>query len=328
MRHRLVPLDDPDGWNDALQGLRHAPAHTHAHAFAFAASSPDETFLYVGCDDDGTPAVVCPLAVRGEPHEQDVYTPFGFSGFASAADRPGFAAEWDAFAAEQGWVATYALQHPALTNDLGLLTGAAEVMCYVVDVTEPADVLLARMAKDRRAEVRRWLREPAGLVRDPDEILAFVLANADAFYGERSAAALYHFAPETWRRLVGSPAVITTGLRRDGRLVAVMLNAAVGDIAEGLFTFSGPAGSRSTTPLFWEAIADAAARSATTFNLGGGARPDDGIVEFKRRLGAQPVPAYGIRLVHRTDAFETLCHRAGVAPVIDGYFPPYRRRQP
>jgi hypothetical protein len=328
MRHTLVRLEDAGTWTAALAGLRHAHAHTHAHAHAFAASSPDETLLYVGCEEDGTPIIACPLSVRGEPGQQDVYTPFGFSGFASDRARPEFGVAWDEFAASQGWIATYALQHPSLDHDLGLLGSAATVTCYLIDLSVSVDVRLSRMARGGRTNVRRALRAPFELSHDRDELAAFVLAEVDAFFDARDAASLYRFSPETWRRLLAAPSVRASGVRIDGAVVAALIVGRSGDIADGLFTLSVPAGRGATTALVWDAFATLAAAGATTFNMGGGVSSDDGVAEFKRRLGGAPVAAHGIRLVHRQDAFDDLCRRAGVAPDLDGFFPPYRRRQP
>ncbi len=331
MKHRLVELDDPVGWSRALDGLSHAHAHAHAHVDAFARSAGDRTFLYSCTDDDGAPLVACPLSLRGAPGELDAYTPYGFSGFAASGDVPGFADEWSSFASEQGWVASYVFQHPMLTADLGFDASAfgAPTPCSVLDLTATPDELLARMSSRRRAELRRWMREPAKVTTDPAEALAFTIAIADEFFAVRDAAAAYRFVDSTWKTLLAAPSVWCIGVvdptSSGCKVVALCIFGERAGLVDYLFGFSLPGASAHTAPLIWEAVHHFAGAGSTSMNLGGAVRAGDGVGEFKRRFGPTEVPARRVRLVHRSDAYAALCHRAGVDTDPSGFFPPYRR---
>lgn len=327
MKHSLVDLDDAGAWDAALAGITHSHAHTRAHVAAFAASSSDGTFLYTCSDDDETTLVACPLSVRGEPGERDVYTPWGFSGFATARRLPEFAGEWQEFAAAQGWVASYIFQNPLLPVDLGFRSSAfgSSTACSVLDLSLSSDELLARMSTRRRSELRRWMREPAEVTSDAHEVLGFVLSTVDEFFTARNAPEVYYFAERTWSLLLGVPSVWSIAVRENGRVVSTCIFGESSGLVEYLFGFSLP-GAAHTAPLIWEAIAHYGRQGASSLNLGGSVRPGDGVGEFKRRFGPREMPARRVRLVHRPDAYSALCDRAGTDPDPTGYFPPYRRR--
>jgi hypothetical protein len=327
MSHELVPITDPPAWEAALAGIPHPHAHTHPHVAAFQASSPDEAFLYVHRDADRIVNVACPIALRGDLHEVDVYTPYGFGGFAAARSVPGFAAEWRAFAGSNGWVASYVFQNPLLVSDLGFPSDAFVPVgaCYVLDLSEPVDRLLARASPRRRAELRRWDRTEHDLTTDPDEVVSFLVAEAPAFFEARGAAAVYRLSDATWVELMSSRTVWCVAAREEGRVVAASVFGESCGMVDYLFGISRPGAAANSAPLIWEAVTHFAGAGASTLNLGGGIKPGDGVAEFKRRFGPCELMFTSGRFVHRPDAFRDLCRRAGVAEEPDGFFPPYRR---
>jgi hypothetical protein len=327
MSHELIPLTAAESWGRALAGIPHPHAHTRGHVAAFQASSPDEAFLYVHRDGHGAADVACPIAVRGDPGERDAYTPYGFGGFAAAGPVPTFAAEWDSFAGASGWVASYVFQSPLLDADLGFPADAFVPVgaCYVLDLGQPVDELLVRTSPRRRTELRRWAGERHDLTSDPDEVTAFLVAEAAAFFEARGAASVYRLSRATWADLISSPTVWCVAAREEGRVVAASVFGESFGMVDYLFGISRPGAAAYSAPLLWEAVIHFAATTATTLNLGGGIKPGDGVAEFKRRFGPRELSFTSGRFVHRRDVYRDLCRRAGVSDDTDGYFPPYRR---
>lgn len=327
MNHRLIPLADPEEWSAALESIPHPPAHTHGHVSAFAASSPDPTFLYVCADDDQVPIVACPLSIRGDVGAADVYTPYGFGGFAARRPHPAFADDWRMFAVEQGWVAAYVMQHPLLTADLGHPEASldAGTTCYVLDLTRSPEGVLAAMSARRRQQLTAWARTPADLTTDRQELCGFFEREADRFFAARDAASLYRFRPDTWHLLLRSPVAWSIGVREAGSIVAASVFTEHDGYVEYLFGMSVDGAGRYSAPLIWEAVTHFSPLGASTLNLGGGVRPGDGVAEFKRRFGADEIPAPRLCLVFDPAAFTELSRAAGVEPTTDGFFPPYRR---
>lgn len=326
-RHELVPLSDGQRWDEALHGLVHAPAHTRHHAAAFALSSPDEVTLYVLRDAEGLPVVCCVLAVRGGPGTMDAYTPYGFGGFVAARPVAGFGQLWDSFARSQGWVASYALQHPLVEapepfpEDVERVSGDT----YVVDLRpEPAD-LLRRMSSGRRTELARWTRAAGVLEEDRTAIAGFFAAEAPRFFADRGASPTYRFAAPTWEALTHAPNTVAFGARGPSGLVAAALFNGAGTLGEYVFSVSVPGTKGVSGPLVWEGMLALRRRGVTTLHLGGGVRPGDGVARFKQQFGVSAVPLRHLRFVHRPDVYARLCSRAGCDTGDDGYFPPYRR---
>ena len=329
MKHTLIPLDDPDAWSRALRIVRHPHAHTHAHVSAFHATAHDDTFLYVHLDDLGETLVACPVSIRGDEGERDLYTPYGFGGFAANGPVPTFADEWRSFAESEDWVASYIFQNPLLDGALGFEEGSfARVgTTYVLDLSQSPDDLLARMSSRRRAELRRWSPTAADLTSDPDEVDSFLAATADAFFDARAAAPVYRLTNDTWSRLLRAPSVWCTAVREHGTVVAASIFGESCGLVDYLFGISAPGASKYSAPLIWEAVNHFGAAQATTLNLGGGITAGDGVAEFKRRFGPDELPLTSGRFIHRVDTFRDLCRRAGADEDSSGFFPPYRRKR-
>ena len=322
--HELIDLDDRDRWSDAVRCLPHTSAHRWDHVAAFQASTGHRTLLYV-CRAHDQLVVVCPLAVRGGPSATDVYTPYGFGGFTSSGPLPWFAAAYQAFAADQGWITSYIALNPFMAHPLGFshpaLTSGPDL--YVLDLRPELEEVLAGMSAKRRTMLRQWDRSPAALTWDRGEITDFACAVAPSFFERRSASSAYRFAPESWCRLLASESVLALGVRAGDRLVAASIFAWAGPLADHLFGLSEPGSERYSAPLIWEAARELKRRGAEQLNLGGGIRPDDGVAKFKSRFGAQRVSSQTLRLIHDRNRYALLCREAGVDEG-STYFPPYR----
>lgn len=325
----LVPLSDSAGWADALTGVPHPHAHCHAHVAAFQASTGHETFLCVGFDQDDRPLVAAPLAVRGDVGEQDAYTPYGFGGFASARPVQHFSHYWQRFVASRGWVATYIFQNPLITAPSFDEPGTSQsTEIFYLDLGRPADELLRDMSSGRRRELVHWeRRSDLEVIDDRAAILSFVLANATQFFRARSAASSYQFVPETWARLLASQSVQSAAVMQDGDVRAAVIFAESCGYVDYLFGFSAEGHRPHTAPLIWEMVKRYQAAGASTLNLGGGIRPNDGVAEFKRRFGALSIPSMSLHFVHRPSVYRSLCERNGIDELSTGFFPAYRRPQ-
>src|SRR4029450_10723201 len=108
----LIPLEEPERWNVALQGIPHGFGHTWDSCHAFSLTTHLPTYLYLAECPEGR--VVCPLIERRFLGEADVATPFGFSGFAGRGHCARFGEQWRAFASRQGWICAYVGQNPIL----------------------------------------------------------------------------------------------------------------------------------------------------------------------------------------------------------------------
>jgi hypothetical protein len=93
-------------------------------------------------------------------------------------------------------------------------------------------------------------------------------------------------------------------------------------VADYLFGVALPHGRQHSARLLWSGVERLHALGVPLLNLGGGARPNDGIAEFKRRFGARELPLMSLQQVYRPEVFRALCLAAGVEPD-GGYFPPY-----
>lgn len=326
--HELLPLSAREEWGRALQAVPHAHAHRWDHVAAFQASTGDPTYLYVGRDRTGQPAVVCPIAERRGEDTVDAYTPFGFGGFAAVGDLPGFGREWGAFAGSLQWTTSYVHLNPLLPNELGFPESSMHPSheLFMMDLRPGAEALLASMSRGRRRQLRRWESSPVQLTWDKGEVLDFMVSNAADFFQSRGASATYFFGTSTWALLLEADSVIAVGAKESGRVVSVVTFGLASPIADALLGASLPGSEALSAPLLWEGVKALKERGIETLNTGGGVRPDDGIAAYKRLFGCYPSMSHSLHLVHDEGRYAAACRERDLdSAQTGGYFPPYRR---
>jgi hypothetical protein len=102
---------------------------------------------------------------------------------------------------------------------------------------------------------------------------------------------------------------------------AVSLFSLAGDQAEYHINASSESGRDSAAWLIWNAITLLRDRGVNVLNLGGGARPGDGVYQFKRRFGAVPRELRAVCQIYDLDKYNELSEGAAGS---GEWFPAYR----
>ena len=321
--HRRIPIDSRAAWDDALLGIPHGFAHTWGHSHAIQISSGLPTYLYHF--ESGGCRVACPLAERRFQGHPDVVTPYGFGGFVGTGACPGFAERWTEFASSQGYVCGYIQLDPLPGGDAYAAPGTALMgnTVFVLDLRQPPEVLFAKLHANRKRQIREPLPAGVSIVWDPARLSAFFLRQYPEFVQRVGAAPIYRFSPATLSFLCSLDTVFMVGAEVGDRLEAVVMFGHTVHVGDYLFGVSLPEGRRHAARLLWCGVERLRSLGVPLLNLGGGARPDDGIADFKRRFGASEVPLLSLRQVYLPGLFERLCQAVGADPRAGGYFPPY-----
>jgi hypothetical protein len=322
----LIPIADRTIWEGTLAGVRHAFAHTWANCHAMSLTSGDATYL---CRfGSGDAKVVCPIAERRYGDYLDIYTPYGFSGFAGGAIVNGdFSRAWNEFVKEREYVCGYFSLHPCLdAMDRLQVEGTDEVgVSYVLDLAVSQERLFAALHENRRRQLAHFSARSEIFVHDKAELEAFVLANYEQFYRARHAAATYNFTPATFSALAARNEVLLVGAASHGQLQAVSMFAYTQSAGDYLFNVSVAEGRHHSAALIWFAAVKLQSLGVPTLNLGGGVRGYDGVARFKERFGGKTKPLRCAKQIYRRDVYGQLCRTAGVDPDRERrYFPAYR----
>jgi hypothetical protein len=320
----LISLDDRDAWNEALEGIPHAFAHTWESCRIIQLSTGQPTFLFVW-EGDGH-RVVCPLSERGFGKATDVVTPYGFSGFVGTGPAPDAQSAWRRFAKDRGWVCGFIQMNPLFRRPFPLDPGEYQSYknIYVFDLRREQEELFSRLPRSRRRAVHRWTRSDATFVDDPERVRRFGEREYGPFLerkGSRGGAPVT--SAEAWERLVASPNTVAFGAEVDGELVAVNVLVFTEYAADDLLLVSLPGHEHLSMAFQWEGILRLRRLGIEHLNIGGGVQPGDGVEQFKSDLGAEPMPLGALKQVFDRDRLVSLCEQAGVDQHIS-YFPPYR----
>ncbi len=326
MKQTLIPLEDRQRWERALSGLRFGFGHSWESCAAFEHTRKDLVFL---CYSEGAAGrAAMPVVIRRRGETLDTTTPFGFSGIAADGDCHDLTAAWRGFCMSQGWIATYALQHPYTGFERFWRKDDCfhEGSLFWLDLSIPSTELLMTFSRLRHRQIRRWEKNMDSITEDREQILAFVLSEVKTFYTRKAAVSAYNFSPETWRMLCRSDRVMVLGACMEGRLVAVTLFGMGSDTADALFNISIPEGRDAATILMWEGAKRLAERGIVLLNMGGGVKPNDSVENSKRRFNGIETPLLRVKIVADPLAYAAACKAAGCDPSSRaGYFPPYHK---
>src|SRR5262249_15453082 len=161
-------------------------------------------------------------------------------------------------------------------------------------------------------------------ILDRDRLIEFYIAYHRIFLEGHKAHPPAFLAEETLRQLFDDRRVVLVGAGDQDRLEAVTVFAYTPTIADSLFHVSTPPGRRYSDLLTSYGIRHLASLGIPMPNLGGGARPGDGVAQFKERFTPGRYPLVALKQVFDPEAFESICRKARVDPADrGGFFPPY-----
>lgn len=321
----IIPLSEPDAWRDALRGIPHAFGHTWESCHATSLTTGEPTFLFAF--ENSTTRVVCPLAERRESGYTDVYTPWGFSGFAGNGSCPELPAHWHSLAFDRGYVCGFIGLNPlfydASYGDPGELFYQNSI--FVLDLRVSDADLFQALSENRKRAVRASARAQWTPLEDRASLRVFFMAHCTDFLRSKKASAASEFSEDTLAFLSALDNVLMLGAGEPDRIEAVSVFAYSRNSADYLFGISLPEGQRHAAPLIWHGALRLKALGIPLLNLGGGIRAGDGVAGFKARFGARELPLGALKQVYDPRAYAELCRAAGKDPAQrTGYFPRYR----
>lgn len=321
---RCISLDDRAGWGQALSGIPHVFGHTWGSCHALSLDGRGAPQLFVA--EAGERRVACPLIEREINGRLDIATPYGFSGLTGTGPWPGFAAHWQRFAADRGYVAGYLAVNALFGDDSyadpETVTVANET--FVVDLRDGVEAAAwSRLSTNRRRQLRDWRAEDYEV--DGAELAEFFVAQYPPTMERKEAAARHRFPAETLAALCELPETFLVGARGEQGIESVSLFGYTPHAGDFVFNAALPGCAHHSVPLIWSAVHLLVERGVPWFNLGGGMSPGDSLADFKARFGARPLPMRAVKAVYDPAAYEELCRRHGGDPSDrDGYFPAYR----
>lgn len=283
--------------------------------------------LFVVESDDSK--FVCPFAERSWGGARDIFSPYGFAGFAGIGELALLKAAWRQFAQSNAYVTAFITQNPLVMPE-GIdhtwpgIDLAARTL-YRIDLSKSEEERLSRVSARTRSGLRQWLARTR-IEFDQTELAEAFVRLYPAFAERRAMSGLYHFSEEVLHDLVTLPGTHLAGARdADGDVSCVVLMAATPACGDYLFMASSPTGHVDGAGVLWCGLEALAEQKIPVCNLGGGIREGDGVAEFKRRLGGQPFGLCVIRQIFDAPRYKALCQSAGCDPDKTDYFPAYYR---
>jgi hypothetical protein len=322
---RCIPLASCAEWKAALEGIKHAFAHTWENCHAMHLTTGFRTYLY--CFETENVRIVCPIAEREFEGYIDIVTPYGFSGFVGTGECPDFPRYWREFVGERGYVCGYIGLNPILENktyfDSNELYSYNSI--YVLDLTLSRDELFSNLSKNRKRDLKQWEKTSGNLITDKNALKAFFLANYSEFFRRKRATSAYDFRKATLEFLFDLKNVFILGAGSSNRLEAATVFTYMFDMSD-VFIHSSLAEERQhSAALLWHGANYFKSMGIPLLNLGGGVRANDSLAWFKERFGGRKLSLRCLKQIYNPEIYATLCAQVGADPADrTGYFPAYR----
>lgn len=328
MHQKCVPLESPAEWRNALEGIKHAFAHTWENCYAMRLTTGFRTYLY--CFEAEKVRIVCPIAEREFEGHVDIVTPYGFSGFVGRGDYADFPHHWRKFVESRGYVCGYIGLNPIFENktyfDSNELYSHNNI--YVLDLTLSREELFSKLSTNRKRQLKEWEKASAGLVLEKHTLTDFFLKNYVEFFRQKGAAPVYAFSVATIESLFALDSVLIVGAGLPGKLEAATVFTCTAYAADFLFNVSLPEGRAHSAALLWYGVNYFKSIGIPLLNLGGGVRAGDSLAEFKQRFGGTKLALSCLEQVYDPATYVALCARMAADPADrTGYFPAYRSLQ-
>lgn len=328
INQQFIPLESRAEWQNALQGIKHAFAHTWENCYAMHLTTGFPTYLY--CFETDSVRIVCPIAEREFENHVDIVTPYGFSGFVGNANCADFAQYWRKFVTKRGYVCGYISLNPLFDNKTYFDSDElySDKNIFVLDLTLSQDKLFSNLSTNRRRQLKEWERTSASLVLERRALTDFFLGNYVDFFRRKEAAPVYSFSATTLESLFALDNVMMVGAGPPERVEAATVFVYTPYVADFLFNISLPKGRHHSAALIWYGVNYFKSIGIPKLNLGGGVRADDSLAEFKQRFGGNKLPLSCLKQVYDAAIYATLCAQVGADPADrTGYFPAYRSSQ-
>lgn len=325
VKQRLIPLESPEDWKEAMAGIKHTFGHTWENCYAMHLTTGLRTYLYSFEKDNVR--IVSPIAERDFNGHVDVVKPFGFSGFVGNGKCPEFPAYWRNFVQERGYICGYLGLNPIF--DCGNYFKSSCILqyetVYLLDLRPSLDELFAGMNTNRKRQLKRWDDLVSNLTFDKTAVASFFQSHYYDFLRDRHADPFYYFSSETLSFLFNLDNVLLVGIRNGEKMVAASVFTHTPYAGEYLFGISLPEGRKYSAALVWYGIQHLKSLGIPVVNLGGG---DAGTADFKIRFGARGRPLKCIKEVYDEETYEILCRAVNADPDdLRGYFPAYRKKE-
>ena len=323
--HHLIPLESPGEWRDALNGIKHAFAHTWENCYAMYLSTGYTTYLYRYEAD--SVRVVCPLAEREFAGHLDIVTPYGFSGFVGSRNCSQFPSHWREFANSRGYVCGYIALNPLFENQS--FSEPEDVHAtnslYFLDLMLSHDELLARLDRNRRRQLRAWDNSSGSVIFDRAILSEFFVSHFYNMLQRVGASLATYLSRPALEFLCSLDSTFLAGVKIDNRVESATMFTITPFSADALFHVALPEGRRHAVPLLWSAATYLKALNVPVLNLGGGIRDNDSLAQFKQRFGARRASFRSLKQVYRPDLYAALCREVNAdSQNMLRYFPAYR----
>jgi hypothetical protein len=322
---KLIPLDSPEEWTQALEGIPHGFCNTWEHCYGMHLTTGYPTFLYTLTNGDTR--IICPITERPAGQYVEAVTPWGFPGFASNGEIPGFPLIWETFVRSRGYVTAYITLNPLFCRPsfTDQTITAAHNMLYVLDLTNSVQEIFQSFPRKRRQQLNKWEKSEVTIITDREILTRFFLENYPGFIRARGAPGAYIFAESTITFLMMLNAGYVIGAKTRSGLQSVLFSCFTPYAADALLFASLPEGREHMAGLMWHAARHFKSLGVPALNMGGGATIGDGIADFKRHFGTKGMPLRALRQIVRAPIYDDLCRTYGLSSDGEGYFPPYQR---
>lgn len=314
----IVSLNEKERWESEHQrgGL---PSQSWGYAWALSASGYEPVLAIV--ESQGS-RMLLPFFKRQWKDTIDVATIPGLSGACIYPHSTAPLELWHEFATSQGWIAGYIQIAPWVEIEKIPMGAhlATHTSFMFLDLLAPE--LESSISRTVRRNLRKITLGGATLVENPSNLANSLRVLYPA--AMRRFGAPVSFSSETIDRWARSPHCLLLGVSLEERVEAVHLGHVFGANAEWHIVGTSERGRSLSALIYWNAILRLREQGIRWLNMGGGARPGDGICAFKERFGAKPMAVQSLRQVYNHTMYERLCDEGGVIPKVGGWFPPYR----
>jgi hypothetical protein len=323
-----IGTDNPEKWDQALDGINHAFAHTWEYSSNLEKSTGSGIYLFVAKNNYSK--LIVPFSIREkEPSFRDIFSPYGYGGIiyqGPESELLELKKIWIEFAQNHDIIAAYIMQNPLFLLPKSWNKDIYEHQAfYIIDLSKSIEQLWQQMHSTHRYEIRKSNENKEIKIIVEKEKLKNELPKLYYQTLERvSASQVYYFSESFLSKLVESENVFSIGIEVKGTMEAISVFTSSNYAADYFINSSLPNGKQHSRRLIWTAIEQLKQNGVKYLNLGGGVQNSDHLEQFKRRFGGTMLHNQVIKQIFQNEKYmyliEKYCKENKMAK---NYFPAY-----
>jgi len=275
----------------------------------------------------GKSSAIVPLISRSFEGQQDLVTPYGYSGIIFKNFSNLLLNKIYNYFCSQSFICSYIVNSP-ISNDLEPMKHSSfydKNSCFIIDCSLSIESLTTNIVGRRRSQVK--LKNDCEFIYEKKELKGEFLKLYKLSMQAKEVSGYHLFSDDMVNSLISSSKTFLIGLKSGGKLLSISLFGRTDYACDFILNGATHDGRKFSSAILWEAVKITKSNKIPYFNLGGGLVMNDSLDQYKSKFGGFRKQFGAFREVHDKVGYSRILEQKNIEldDNYNGFFPAYRK---